>query len=94
MLANLDILEEYPKIYTRRQESIIINDPNSESERTIEAWIYFLIKFRDEMLDLPYLDNYSTRGPHNLPYLCSYRDPSTIDEHRGEIDLVSSDLAS
>jgi len=86
MLSNLDILEEYPKLYTRRQEKIIIKDQNLE--RTIEAWTYFLIEFRSEMLSLPYLDDYSSTGPHNLPYFARYLRDEAID-HRVEVKNVA-----
>jgi len=82
MLANLDILEEYPKLYIRRFEKIVVNEPKADSSslddssintgNIIEAWIYLLKDFQPKMLELPNLECYSSSGPHNLPYSARY----------------------
>ena len=87
MLSNLDILEEYPKLYTRRQERITVVGRDS-TEREIEAWTYFLVQFRPEMLNLPQLDSYSSEGPHNMPYVARYIRDKTVD-HRFEVKQIA-----
>jgi gamma-glutamylaminecyclotransferase len=91
MLSKLDILEEYPKLYTRREEPIVISEENSgsETERVIHAWTYFLFQFRPEMLELPQLDIYASEGPHCLPYVSRYVRDKAVD-HRLEVKLMAS----
>jgi len=94
MLAHLDILEEYPKLYTRRVEDIItIADQNTNTTRAdqinndvVKAVTYFLTDFKTDMLSLPYLDNYSAFGPHNLPYVSRYLREKNVD-HRFQVKL-------
>jgi len=71
MLGNLDILEAYPKLYTRREEKVQV-EMNDGSSKLFHAWTYLLIQFSREMLDLPHLSSYSSTGPHNLPYMARY----------------------
>lgn len=84
MLAHLDVLEEYPKLYTRREEPITITGESPNSGQLKLAWTYFLSDFRKELLELPFLDNYSSSGPHNLPYVARYVRDQAVD-HRPEV---------
>ncbi len=88
MLTNLDILEEYPKLYTRREEPILVTAdtpaPGSENGQVVKmAWAYFLSDFRQELLKLPYIDNYHS-GMNNLEYVARYVRDKNID-HRPEV---------
>lgn len=86
MLSNLDILEECPKLYIRRQERItkISSESNDESNEIIEAWTYFLPDFKMEMLQLEMLEKYSTHDGHNKPYIARYIRDKEVD-HRKEV---------
>ena len=87
MLANLDILEEYPHLYTRRVEDIIVPEQLSPTG-VVKAWAYFLPSFQPDMLDKPHLESYSSKGPHNLPYLERYLRDQAVD-HRKEVKVMS-----
>jgi gamma-glutamylaminecyclotransferase len=93
MLTNLDILEEYPKLYTRREEEIkvIQEQPNGlpSLPPVIFAWTYFLSDFRPELLQKPFLDSYSSEGPHNLPYVARYVRDKAFD-HRSQVKIMVS----
>nr|ACO11723.1 UPF0131 protein CG2811 [Caligus rogercresseyi] len=73
MLPHLDILEEHPKHYIRKQTPVkLISCPKDEAltseEEELSAWLYFLPTFRDSILELPYITEYSSKGNHGLPY--------------------------
>jgi len=94
MLANLDILEEYPKLYTRREEEIIpINKADSTDlisdggPSVIKAWAYFLSDFQPVLLRQPFLDSYSSEGNHNLPYVARYVRDKSFD-HRPQVKIT------
>ena len=73
MLSHLDELESYPKLYNRRKECIQL----IETGEIIQCLVYILTSFRDELLDLPHQDSYSSKGDHGLPYVARYlRDES------------------
>ncbi|OXA61140.1 putative gamma-glutamylcyclotransferase CG2811 isoform X2 [Folsomia candida] len=74
MLANLDILEEYPKLYTRREEEIDLHCDNEGTSRVVQAVAYFLSNFQPTLLERPHLDCYQSEGTHNLPYIASEDD--------------------
>ena len=63
MLGHLDKLENHPIYYTRTQHNFIIIDPSREgkfnSGDVIEAGIYLLKNFKQELLGLPTLISYS-----------------------------------
>lgn len=70
-LKHLDVLEDYPKLYKRRLECIKIVKPTHksvESTTELECIVYFLVKHKPEILELPFIDNYSSAGSHGLPY--------------------------
>ena len=75
MVKHLDILEDYPKHYTRRQERVqLVEISEKDSEFKVGdvingAWIYLLADFKAEMLQLPFLTEYKSKGPHGLAYV-------------------------
>lgn len=85
MLKNLDILEDHPRYYKRREEEIVCTDG-----KNITCWLYFLNGFKPYLLDLPMFESYSSRGDHGLLYRERYlRDPNY--NYKSEI-LVNSDV--
>ena len=74
MLQNLDILEDHPKWYIRETRAFKLN---IHSESQVHAWVYLLKTFRDSLLQLPFYEEYRSKGPHGLIY-CepSERDPT------------------
>lgn len=73
MLSNLDILEDYPTYYTRRKESILLDD------REEHCWTYFLNGHKPSMLQLPMMTSYSSAGDHGLVYMERYKRDPTYD---------------
>ncbi|XP_037574094.1 gamma-glutamylaminecyclotransferase isoform X1 [Dermacentor silvarum] len=85
MLAMLDDFESHPKYYVRSEEEIELLASKSNDEKTkkkIKAWIYFLKDYREELLQRPYLANYSSKGDHGLEYVPRYlrqaQDPKNL----------------
>lgn len=74
LLAILDDFEGHPNYYHRRQEPIL--DGQSE---IIKCWTYFLPKYKEKMLDLPFLSDYKSLGDHGRPY-CSEEDTESIND--------------
>lgn len=73
MLRHLDILEEHPTFYTREIEEIELYTKNIRSD----CWIYFLKKFKPDLLEQQHFADYSSSGDHGLVYAERYqRDPS------------------
>ncbi|KAK7792149.1 hypothetical protein R5R35_000416 [Gryllus longicercus] len=62
MLKHLDVLEEHPDFYVRE-----IREVQSENKR-IDAWVYFIKKFRPNLLNEPFLEEYSSYGSHGKRY--------------------------
>ncbi|XP_042877670.1 putative gamma-glutamylcyclotransferase CG2811 isoform X2 [Penaeus japonicus] len=58
MLAKLDILEVHPKYYERK----MIKASIQESKEVVDCWIYLLHHFRPELLKLPHLSTYFSKG--------------------------------
>ena len=74
-LAHLDILEDYPKLYLRRPEKIMVTETSVEgvkSGQMLECIVYFLTKEKPVMLEMPFLKNYSSNGDHGKPYQSGY----------------------
>nr|CAD7268710.1 unnamed protein product [Timema shepardi] len=71
MLASLDILEDHPAFYQRDIEHVRLI--STEEENILKCWVYFLNKFKPEMLSLPHHENYSSTGHHGLQYLERYQ---------------------
>jgi len=90
MLENLDILEEYPKLYTRREEEIVTIRKHRHDITVpllIDAWTYFLTDYQPSLLEKPFLDKYSSSDPsHNLPYVARYVRDKAFD-HRSEVKV-------
>ena len=57
MLDYLDRFEKHPTHYTRCTEHFIL----MENGETIQADIYTFKNFKSELLELPYLENYSDK---------------------------------
>lgn len=76
MLAKFDELECHPDYYTRIQEEVQMISKNGSNGKLIRPWIYFLKNFRQELLALPYLDDYSSDGSHGLKYVSRYIRPT------------------
>jgi len=70
MMKRLDELEEHPDFYKREQRLVLMEDG---TERL--CWIYVIQRFRENLLDLPFLSNYSSSGPHGLVYCERYLRP-------------------
>nr|XP_049699874.1 putative gamma-glutamylcyclotransferase CG2811 isoform X1 [Helicoverpa armigera] len=87
MLHKLDMLEDHPNYYVREKDKIVIStqvSEDTETETTVQCWVYFLKNFKPELLDRPHLESYSSKGPHGLPYMDrSKRDP--LYNHKSEI---------
>ncbi|CAG0901733.1 unnamed protein product [Cyprideis torosa] len=77
MLRNLDVLEDYPKHYTRREEPIRMDGEED---------------FRPCLLDLPYLHTYTSNGSHGLPYVERYQrmDPTYSPMHDVSKHMIGS----
>ncbi|RZB39589.1 gamma-glutamylcyclotransferase [Asbolus verrucosus] len=83
VFANLDILEDHPNFYVREEREI---QPLGD-DRKIKSWIYFIKNFKEEILNQPTYENYSSEGPHGLRYVARYlRDPS----HNHKLDVVTT----
>ncbi|XP_059474053.1 putative gamma-glutamylcyclotransferase CG2811 [Neocloeon triangulifer] len=63
MMNRLDELEDYPIFYNRKQTLIHLNDGTEQM-----CWMYIIEKFRDDLLQLPFLEDYSAQGTHGLVY--------------------------
>lgn len=63
MLSHLDKLENHPIYYTRTQEEFQVLKAESSSDlkdgEIVKAGIYLLKNFKEELLKLPYLVDYS-----------------------------------
>ena len=66
MLGHLDILENHPDHYTRTPEEFVIKEASSDAETdlksgdVIEAAIYILKNFKEELLGFPTITSYSS----------------------------------
>ncbi|KAI4504740.1 hypothetical protein M0802_000290 [Mischocyttarus mexicanus] len=92
MLTKLDELEEHPNFYERTQEDVFMAPESKlKPNKTIQevgiltkAWIYFLPKFKNSLLEVPMYESYSNEGNHGLKYGEKYvRDPTY--NHRTEV---------
>jgi gamma-glutamylcyclotransferase (GGCT)/AIG2-like uncharacterized protein YtfP len=66
-LGHLDVLEEYPTLYTRRKEEVRLLGPHSGGG-VAEAIVYLLIRHDAEMLKLEFISDYSSSGDHGKAY--------------------------
>lgn len=58
MMSKLDVLEVHPKYYERK----LVKATMQESKEAIDCWIYLLHHFRPELLELPHLSTYFSKG--------------------------------
>ncbi|XP_018320161.1 putative gamma-glutamylcyclotransferase CG2811 isoform X2 [Agrilus planipennis] len=75
VLKNLDILEEHPDYYEREKRNV--RSLNGDDE-IMNVWIYFIKRFKPELLNNPMYDNYSSNGSHGLEYVSS--EQSTLED--------------
>ncbi|XP_005112636.1 gamma-glutamylaminecyclotransferase isoform X4 [Aplysia californica] len=72
MLAFLDAFESHPDFYRREVATVLMTqDKNGEKldpPQTKECWIYFLPKYKPEMLELQFLENYTSESKDHVPY--------------------------
>ncbi|XP_026742050.1 putative gamma-glutamylcyclotransferase CG2811 isoform X2 [Trichoplusia ni] len=78
MLGKLDILEDHPNYYVRELDDINTIKDKSNEEVMFKCWVYFLKKFKPELLRRPMLESYSSLGPHGLPYMDSQVEYETL----------------
>ena len=67
-LRHLDVLEDYPKYYTRRLETVVRESKGDE----VECLVYFLLRHKEEMLRMQFLADYSSHGNHGKAYVKWY----------------------
>lgn len=79
MLHVLDEFEGHPTYYDRRRIAVEI-DRSAESGAEVQyadCWCYFLLNAHEHLLQLPFISDYDTNGPHGRPYVLKYdRSPS------------------
>ncbi|GIX89573.1 hypothetical protein CDAR_390173 [Caerostris darwini] len=75
MLAFMDEFEGNGTYYQRRRVAVL-------GARELTPWAYFLIDFREHLLRLPYLEDYSSKGEHGLEYVTRYRRTHHETHHR------------
>lgn len=69
VLSDLDELEEHPNFYTREKYNVKCTNADSSD---LNVWIYFIKRFKPELLNSTMLENYSSKGPHGLGYVARY----------------------
>lgn len=79
MLSNLDILEDHPNYYIREIDEIQLLDKESMKLKVVKCWIYFLPKFKPELLEYQMFENYTSAGSHGKPYMESQNE-STVED--------------
>ncbi|CAH0599924.1 unnamed protein product [Chrysodeixis includens] len=84
MLSKLDILEDHPNYYIRELDDITTIKDQSNEEVTFKCWVYFLKKFKPELLRRPMLECYSSSGAHGLPYMDS-QNVSEVDDLNDDV---------
>ena len=67
-LRHLDVLEDYPKYYTRRLETVVSESTGDE----FECLVYFLLRHKEEMLQMQFMADYSSYGNHGKAYVKWY----------------------
>eukprot|EP00088_Acartia_fossae_P071169 TRINITY_DN9712_c0_g1_i1.p1 TRINITY_DN9712_c0_g1~~TRINITY_DN9712_c0_g1_i1.p1 ORF type:complete len:164 (-),score=27.44 TRINITY_DN9712_c0_g1_i1:133-624(-) len=77
MLARLDVLEDHPKYYTRREETVqLIENAN---DTPIAAWIYLFPKYKPQLLDYETLTSYSNENLAQDKKYVARKDRTTQD---------------
>uniref|UniRef100_T1JG34 Gamma-glutamylcyclotransferase family protein n=1 Tax=Strigamia maritima TaxID=126957 RepID=T1JG34_STRMM len=75
MLSAIDDLEGHPKYYEREQIEVNLANRQTRKKEILSCWTYFLTHYKPFMLELPCLQDYSSNGSHNLPYVRRYKQP-------------------
>lgn len=96
MLAKLDDFESHPKYYVRTEEDVELDQPNGGSKKRLKVWVYFLKNYREDLLQRPHLESYSSKGDHGLEYVPRYirqaQDPQNLHTQqvlsKGEIPFL------
>uniref|UniRef100_A0A2M4AQA8 Gamma-glutamylcyclotransferase family protein n=1 Tax=Anopheles triannulatus TaxID=58253 RepID=A0A2M4AQA8_9DIPT len=84
MLARLDVLEDYPRLYERRPEAIQSAEKGGGgTAEVVSCWIYLLQRFPPHLLEQQMLEEY--RNSTGQPYTESH-DANVFDQH--EVPLV------
>ncbi|KAH9407238.1 hypothetical protein TYRP_012788 [Tyrophagus putrescentiae] len=87
MLAFLDDFEGHPAYYTRRETPTLRTDDNSSVPLQLRPWIYTLNRYKPEMLALPMLATYDSRGDHGLPYVERLERQGAENAHCGHTEM-------
>lgn len=82
VLADLDILEDYPKFYQRKQ--IQFTRLDDAASTSITAWIYFIKQFKPSLLNNTFYESYTNHGDHDLKYVDRYTRIKDYD-HKGDV---------
>ncbi|GFR18851.1 gamma-glutamylaminecyclotransferase [Trichonephila clavata] len=69
MLVVMDELECNGRYYQRIQIEVQPFGPEGNKGSPVKPWVYFLLNFREHLLELPHLEDYSSKGPHGLEYV-------------------------
>ncbi|XP_028156640.1 putative gamma-glutamylcyclotransferase CG2811 isoform X2 [Ostrinia furnacalis] len=81
MLSKLDILEDHPSYYVRELDDITVVGKGEVPEvKEMKCWVYFLKKFKQDLMTRPLLEVYSSRGGHGLPYMERLSKKTNSDE--------------
>lgn len=90
MLHFLDDFEGHPQYYVRTEEEVEGVDLKGKGICQ-RAWIYFLKSYKQELLNRPHLEDYSSKGDHGLEYVERYlrkvKDPR--NSHRQEVQIAT-----
>lgn len=65
----LDILEDHPDFYVRDYYCV---NPLNDPQNSIKVLIYVIKKFNINLLEEPFLENYSNNGSHGRKYVLRY----------------------
>uniref|UniRef100_A0A6P7G465 Gamma-glutamylcyclotransferase family protein n=1 Tax=Diabrotica virgifera virgifera TaxID=50390 RepID=A0A6P7G465_DIAVI len=66
VLADLDILEDYPNLYKREKFEVRLLDGSTSTE---EVWIYVISNFLPKLLNEEYYGNYVSSESHGRPFV-------------------------
>ncbi|XP_022913945.2 putative gamma-glutamylcyclotransferase CG2811 isoform X1 [Onthophagus taurus] len=81
VLANLDILEDHPNWYERQLEDVYYDNDENKKDK---VWVYFIKKFKSELLEKDTFECYDSKGAHGLKYVERYQ-RSAGDNYKNEI---------
>ena len=75
----MDELENHPHFYQRRQETVEVIE-NDNEEKYLNCWMYFLPRFKQQVLELKSYENYDAYGSHGLRYVERYRRQNLVKQ--------------